>query len=440
MLAITGRSGSGKTYLAKHLIRRLAVLAPVIVSMDSYYLDLSGMAPAERDAVDFDRPEALDWDLLAADVARLKEGQAIDQPVYDFASHTRATETIHISPRDLIIVEGLFALDERLMELFDLTVFVDTPEETALERRLMRDIGERGRVRDAVLRQYENHVRPAYRKYISPVRHRADLLLNGLQPVEECAAPVIARLKADQGLTMPGRQDVMEELYQRYAKAGMSRNFRFVYKKYVWKGVVGGAKLLKRLIDIVGSAAGFLILWPVLAGVALAIKGTDRGPVFFWQTRVGLYGREFPFPKFRSMVVNAEALKDELLEQSDHGSESVTFKMKKDPRVTWIGRIIRKLSIDELPQLWCVLIGQMSLVGPRPPVPREVAEYTLSDRRRLEVIPGLTGLWQVSGRGDIAFPEQVQLDVEYINSQSIWFDIKLLLKTVPAVLLGKGAY
>jgi lipopolysaccharide/colanic/teichoic acid biosynthesis glycosyltransferase len=139
------------------------------------------------------------------------------------------------------------------------------------------------------------------------------------------------------------------------------------------------------------------------------------------------------------MVVNAEALKDTLLSQNVH-KEGVTFKMKKDPRVTWIGGIIRKLSIDELPQLWCVLKGDMSLVGPRPPVPREVAQYSLADRRRLDVTPGLTCIWQVSGRGDIPFPQQVELDVQYIQSQSFWLDIKLLLKTIPAVLLGKGAY
>jgi lipopolysaccharide/colanic/teichoic acid biosynthesis glycosyltransferase len=139
------------------------------------------------------------------------------------------------------------------------------------------------------------------------------------------------------------------------------------------------------------------------------------------------------------MVLNAEQLKDQLLAHNDH-LDGVTFKMKKDPRVTWIGQIIRKLSIDELPQLWCVLKGEMSLVGPRPPVSREVAQYSLADRRRLDVIPGLTCTWQVSGRGDIPFPEQVALDVDYIESHSIWLDIVLLFKTVPAVLLGKGAY
>jgi lipopolysaccharide/colanic/teichoic acid biosynthesis glycosyltransferase len=243
-----------------------------------------------------------------------------------------------------------------------------------------------------------------------------------------------------------GRQriELMEELYRRYGPAAygsgcLARRWRFLRKRYAWLFVVGGARILKRAIDILVSIVYLLALWPLFLILAALIKLTDGGPVLFWQTRIGLWGREFPFPKFRSMVVNAEALKDDLLELSDH-EDSVTFKMKKDPRVTWIGRIMRKLSLDELPQLWCVLKGDMSLVGPRPPVPREVAAYSLSDRRRLDVVPGLTCIWQVSGRGDIPFDEQVELDVQYIDSQSIWVDIKLLFKTIPAVLLGKGAY
>jgi lipopolysaccharide/colanic/teichoic acid biosynthesis glycosyltransferase len=240
------------------------------------------------------------------------------------------------------------------------------------------------------------------------------------------------------------RMILVEELSRRYDKAASGpghflRRLRLWRKKYAWLLVVGAAKGLKRAIDIVVSAAMLLCLLPVFLVVAALIKLTDRGPVMFWQVRVGRWGREFPFPKFRSMVVNAEQLKQALLTQNDH-VDGVTFKMKKDPRITWIGRIIRKLSIDELPQLWCVLKGDMSLVGPRPPVPREVAQYTLADRRRLDAIPGLTCIWQVSGRGDIPFPKQVELDVQYIESQSLWFDILLLLKTVPAVLLGKGAY
>jgi len=242
----------------------------------------------------------------------------------------------------------------------------------------------------------------------------------------------------------PHRLSLIEELHRRYGDGSGSGNqrrlrIRYWQKKYAWIVVLGGARLLKRAADIVVGATALLCLSPLFLIVALCIKLTDGGPILFWQSRVGRWGREFPFPKFRSMVTNAEKLKDALLTQNDH-QDSVTFKMKHDPRVTWIGRIIRKLSIDELPQLWLVVTGEMSLVGPRPPVPREVAQYSLSDRRRLDVTPGLTCIWQVSGRGDIPFHEQVELDVQYISSQSLWLDIKLLLKTVPAVLLGKGAY
>jgi len=182
-----------------------------------------------------------------------------------------------------------------------------------------------------------------------------------------------------------------------------------------------------------------LALSPLFVLVALIIKLNDRGPILFWQKRVGRWGQIFWFPKFRSMVPNAEQLKAQLLAHNDH-KNSVTFKMKRDPRITWIGRIIRKSSIDELPQLWCVIKGEMSLVGPRPPVIQEVEKYTMLARRRLEVAPGLTCLWQISGRGDIPFARPVELDVEYINTQSLWTDLRILVKTIPAVIKGRGAY
>lgn len=235
------------------------------------------------------------------------------------------------------------------------------------------------------------------------------------------------------------RAELLEQLCRRYATGGARRQLRFLAKKYAWTIVVRGTCIIKRLIDVVVSSMALVCLAPLFLVVALCIKLTDGGPVIFMQRRVGRYGREFNFPKFRSMVTNAEKLKDTLLAQSQH-QDARTFKMKRDPRVTLIGRFIRRLSIDELPQLWCVLIGDMTLVGPRPPVPREVALYSLADRRRLDVIPGLTCIWQVSGRGDIPFEQQVALDIQYVESQSIWLDIKLLFKTIPAVLLGKGAY
>lgn len=235
-----------------------------------------------------------------------------------------------------------------------------------------------------------------------------------------------------------------DELYRRYVTdcrgvTGLRRRLRFLRKQWMWRFVIQTTRLVKRTVDIAGAVLLLTCGSPIFLLVALLIKLTDRGPVLFWQTRVGYRGREFAFPKFRSMVTNAEVLKKTLLEKNDH-TDSLTFKMKCDPRVTWIGRILRKTSLDELPQLWCVLKGEMSLVGPRPPVPEEVESYRLSDRRRLEAVPGLTCIWQVRGRGDIPFDEQVLLDVEYIESQSFWLDVKLLFQTVPAVLFGRGAY
>ncbi|VVS91333.1 sugar transferase [Desulfoluna spongiiphila] len=235
------------------------------------------------------------------------------------------------------------------------------------------------------------------------------------------------------------RTELIEELYGLYGKGTLRMRLRFFRKKYAWVAITGGAWAIKRSFDILASLAALLLLSPLFLVVAAGIWFTDRGPVLYWQKRVGKWGREFPFPKFRSMMVGADTVKDAILEQSDH-EESITFKMKKDPRVTGIGRVIRKLSIDELPQLWCVLKGEMSLVGPRPPLPREVALYTLADRRRLDVTPGLTSIWAVSGRGDIPFERQVELDLQYIQSRSIRTDLKILLKTIPAVLFGRGAY
>ena len=234
------------------------------------------------------------------------------------------------------------------------------------------------------------------------------------------------------------RVELMEELYRRYGSkasgpGGLGLRLRYWRKKYAWIIVVGGAKALKRLIDIVGASILLLCLWPLFLVVALCIKLTDGGPVLFWQTRIGLWGKEFPFPKFRSMVVNAEELKDSILDQSDH-EDSITFKMKKDPRVTWIGRIIRKLSIDELPQLFNILKGDMSLVGPRPSIDYEAEAYHDWYLPRLSVLPGITGLAQINGRSSIPFPEIVEWDLQYIENASIWLDMQILLHTIPVVI------
>ena len=198
-------------------------------------------------------------------------------------------------------------------------------------------------------------------------------------------------------------------------------------------------ELLKRCIDRIGAGVGLLLLSPLFAFLAALIKLESSGPVLFSQTRIGLAGEPFRCWKFRSMYVDAEQRKEELLAQNEMAG-GTTFKMKKDPRITRVGAFIRKASIDELPQLWNVFRGDMSLVGPRPPVPREVDQYTARERQRLFVKPGITCIWQVSGRSDLPFPEQVMLDIEYIQKRSLWMDIKLLLRTLPAVLFARGAY
>lgn len=191
--------------------------------------------------------------------------------------------------------------------------------------------------------------------------------------------------------------------------------------------------IAKRLLDILASSAALIVLSPVFAVTALAIKLGSRGPVFFSQTRLGQKGRHFKMYKFRSMVVNAEALLEDLKDKNEVSGHM--FKMKNDPRITKVGRLIRKTSIDELPQLINVIKGDMSLVGPRPPLPREVEEYGRWHDLRLSVKPGITGLWQISGRNDIGFDEMVSLDMKYIRERSLWYDLKIILKTVP-VLIG----
>ncbi|MEH6559194.1 MAG: sugar transferase [Oceanicoccus sp.] len=195
----------------------------------------------------------------------------------------------------------------------------------------------------------------------------------------------------------------------------------------------------KRSIDCLGSGLGLLVLSPLFVLLAIAIKLESPGPVLFSQTRMGLGGTPFKCWKFRSMFIDAENRKQELLAENEMDG-GTTFKMKLDPRITRIGRFIRKASIDELPQLWNVFIGDMSLVGPRPPVPQEVANYSAFARQRLMVKPGITCIWQVSGRSDIPFEEQVGLDIKYIVGRSLRMDVMLLLRTIPAVLFARGAY
>ena len=214
---------------------------------------------------------------------------------------------------------------------------------------------------------------------------------------------------------------------------------RFQWQRWTCFHAHWGNLLLKRLLDIIVSITVLVLLSPLLLLTALLIYFDSPGPIFFSQKRVGKQGRLFTMWKFRSMHVDAEKHKAVLMKKNEM-SDGVLFKMKNDPRITRVGKFIRKFSIDEIPQLFNVLVGEMSLVGPRPPLPNEVAKYTPYHRQRLEVTPGITCFWQISGRNEIPFPKQVELDIYYITTQSFLGDIKLLFKTVPAVIKGHGAY
>ena len=221
--------------------------------------------------------------------------------------------------------------------------------------------------------------------------------------------------------------------------AGFSSKLRTRLKKRIRIFSVNSSRIFKRGMDVCGSLAAIILLLPLFLFVAVWLKLDSPGPLFYRQIRVGLHGRPFYFYKFRSMYIDSEARRA-ALEKTNESKDGVIFKMKNDPRITRCGRFIRKYSIDEAPQFFNVLLGDMSLVGPRPPLPSEVAQYTLDDRKRLDILPGITCIWQISGRSDIPFREQVVLDKEYIRGQGFWKDVLILFKTVPAVLTGKGAY
>lgn len=205
-----------------------------------------------------------------------------------------------------------------------------------------------------------------------------------------------------------------------------------VEKKYFYR-------FIKRLVDIIGSSVGLILLSPLFLIVAILMKKEEpKGPIFFSQIRVSKNEKQFKIYKFRSMCIDAEEKLADLLKHNE--IEGAMFKMKDDPRVTKIGKFIRKTSIDELPQLWNVLKGDMSLVGPRPPLLREVAEYITYDKQRLLVKPGCTGLWQVSGRNEVGFDEMVELDIRYIKTLSISNDIKIIFKTIIIMIKPNGAY
>lgn len=230
-------------------------------------------------------------------------------------------------------------------------------------------------------------------------------------------------------------------MLQTYANANFQSRIAIWHlhlRLVLWSLHIQGTRKLKRLLDLSILLTALPIVLPVGLLTMLAIRLDSPGPAIFHQTRVGKWGQLFTCYKFRSMYIDAEERKQELMGVNE--ADGPVFKMHNDPRVTRVGRIIRKLSIDELPQLINILKGDMTFVGPRPPLPNEVSEYEFEQRRRLDVVPGLTGLQQVSGRSDLSFERWVELDLEYISKQTLWNDIVILLKTVPTVIFGRGAY
>lgn len=231
-------------------------------------------------------------------------------------------------------------------------------------------------------------------------------------------------------------------LYRAWRDAKGSRttqNLSMRLRRKFWRSRPYFGAYLKRGLDIAVSSLVLILLSPVLLATAILIKAESPGALIFRQIRVGKHGTLFSMYKFRSMFIDAEARLAELKDENE-SKDGVIFKLKEDPRITSVGRFIRKLSIDELPQLLNVLNGSMSLVGPRPPLPSEVAQYDSPQNYRLQCKPGITCIWQVSGRSDIPFKQQVEMDIDYIQRKSVLTDIKILLKTVPAVLLARGAY
>lgn len=228
--------------------------------------------------------------------------------------------------------------------------------------------------------------------------------------------------------------DTIEKPVFRIADAGLARcNMREIYRKKS-----AAYKLIKRLMDILLSAAALVILSPVFLITAVLIKREDHGPVFFVQQRAGKDMRPFAIYKFRSMYVNADEKLSEMMKNNEQTGHA--FKIKDDPRITRVGKVIRQFSIDELPQLINIIKGDMSIVGPRPILMFQMEECSAYERQRLVVQPGLTCYWQIGGRADIKWEEWVELDLDYIEDMGLWTDFKMILKTVPVVFRGNGAY
>ncbi len=254
-----------------------------------------------------------------------------------------------------------------------------------------------------------------------------------IPPSEICEWDFTRRYADDQPAVFPARSVDLNNVVA--VRAGAGGRSETAARRQRLRRV---RQMVKTVFDRTAAALLLLLFSPVLVGVGLLVRFSSRGPALFTQTRIGRNGRAFRMVKFRSMVVDAESRLDDLAAGNEQ--DGPLFKIREDPRITPVGRVLRRFSIDELPQLLNVLTGSMSLVGPRPPLPGEVATYRDEEWERLRVKPGITGLWQVSGRSDLSWEESVRLDLHYVNSWSLWLDMVVLCKTARAVLRAEGAY
>jgi exopolysaccharide biosynthesis polyprenyl glycosylphosphotransferase len=268
------------------------------------------------------------------------------------------------------------------------------------------------------------------------VRHTgADEVIVALDEGQHASFPAIADLLAEHGVRYRVVASLFEQTYHSSRLAGLEG---LPVVDMTSEQADADRRYMKRIVDIVISWLVVVVLAPLGLLVAAAIKLTSRGPVLFGQLRIGEHGEPFTMYKFRTMRADAEQELEELLQHNE--AEGHVFKIRNDPRVTVIGRVLRRFSMDELPQVWNVLRGEMSIVGPRPPLPREVHQYEVRHLTRLRAKPGITGLWQISGRSDLGFEDMVMLDCRYVDKWSLWADFSIMAKTFFVVLGGKGAY
>jgi lipopolysaccharide/colanic/teichoic acid biosynthesis glycosyltransferase len=438
VIGLGGSRAAGLAEIAAGLRAELGaesgtVDGPVI---SAYDYAVPPASPSERldELVPRDRPEAFDAARFFADLRAGSVGKG--GPV--------------------VAILGPLSALPAAREACGAVVFVEVEERLSLLRwaDILMGSGALGGVEALLF--HESSISPHYAVWSADAKRLADIVLDGEDPAPRLASKIAwfvrgrgAAASASETVRPPSvatqdrtpadtrfRLEAARALERRLSKSRPPNRLGPALRTFAADRLYPAAK---RVLDVGLVSLVLSVAWPVYILVALLIWLDDPGPVIYMQTRVGRHGKVFPFPKFRSMVMDAEKLKEKLLARNEM-TGGITFKMKRDPRVIPIGRVVRRFSLDELPQLYSILRGDLTLVGPRPPVPREVALYTSSDRRRLESTPGLTCIWQVSGRSDIPFPRQVELDVEYLERRSLLLDLRILAATIPAVVTGKGAY